>query len=89
MILQDLPQTSKYVNYTQRLQCSSFLVVTYFLLRDSNILPQKELPLSPWAPTLGCLELWGWSLGSKLRSLGVIALRVPVPKQHACVGDPR
>ena len=33
---------------TQGLQCSSFLVMTYFLLRDYNILPKRELPLSPW-----------------------------------------
>ena len=32
----------------QRLQSSSFLVMTYFLLRDYNILPKKELHLSPW-----------------------------------------
>ena len=31
---------------TQRLQCNSFLVMTYFLLRDANILPTKELHLS-------------------------------------------
>ena len=31
----------------QRLQCSSFLVMTYFL-RDYNILPKKELLLSLW-----------------------------------------
>ena len=29
--------------HTQRLQCSSFLVMTYLLLRDSNILPKKAL----------------------------------------------
>ena len=28
---------------TQRLQCSSFLGMTYFLLREHNILPKKEL----------------------------------------------
>ena len=33
---------------TQRLKGSSFLVMTYFLLKDYNILPKKELPLSPW-----------------------------------------
>ena len=33
---------------TQGLQCSSFLVMTYFLLREYNILPKKELPSSPW-----------------------------------------
>ena len=33
---------------TKGLQCSSFLVMTYFLLRDYNILPKKELQWSPW-----------------------------------------
>ena len=33
---------------TQRLECSSFLVMTYFLLRDYNILPKKELHSSLW-----------------------------------------
>ena len=36
------------VQATQRLQCSSFLVMTYFLLRDCNILPKKELHSSLW-----------------------------------------
>ena len=27
----------------QGLQCSSFLVMTYYLLRDYNVLPKKEL----------------------------------------------
>ena len=33
---------------TQGLQCSSFLVMTYFLLRDYDILPKTELHWSPW-----------------------------------------
>ena len=33
---------------TQGLQCSSFLVMTYFLVKDCNILPKKELLCSPW-----------------------------------------
>ena len=33
---------------TQGLSCSSFLVMTYFLSRDYNILPKKELHWSPW-----------------------------------------
>ena len=37
--------------YTQRLQCSSFLVMTYFLLRDYDILPKKELLLRLWVQT--------------------------------------
>ena len=37
--------------YTQRLQCSSSLVMTYSLLRDYNILPSKELHWSPWTTT--------------------------------------
>ena len=36
---------------TQGLQCSSFLVMTYFLTRDYNILPKKELLWSPWVGT--------------------------------------
>ena len=32
--------------------CSSFLVTTYFLLRDYNIRPKKELHLSLWVETL-------------------------------------
>ena len=38
----------KRLHLTQRLQCSSFLVLTYFLLRDYNILPEKELHSSLW-----------------------------------------
>ena len=33
---------------TKRLQCSSFLVMTYFLLTDYSLLPKKELHLSLW-----------------------------------------
>ena len=33
---------------TQRLQCSSFLGMTYLLLRGYNILPKKEQLLSLW-----------------------------------------
>ena len=33
---------------TQGLQCSSFLVMSYFLLRDYNIPSKKELHFSPW-----------------------------------------
>ena len=35
---------------TQRLQCSSFWVMTFFL-REFNILSKKELHLSPWVLT--------------------------------------
>ena len=53
-------------NYTQRLQCSSFLVMTYFLLGDENILPKKELHSSLWVGpsrgargrSLGCFGFW-------------------------------
>ena len=47
---------SKVILYlsTQRLQCSSFLVMTCFLLRDYNI-PKKELHSSPWVSTPGWL----------------------------------
>ena len=34
--------------FTQRLQSSSLLVMTQFLLTDYHILPKKELPLTPW-----------------------------------------
>ena len=33
---------------TQRLQCSSFLAMTYYVPKGYNILPKKELPVSPW-----------------------------------------
>ena len=33
---------------TQRLQSSSFLVMTSFLLKDTNVQPKKELHWSPW-----------------------------------------
>ena len=33
---------------TQRLQCSSSLVLTYFLLRGYNMLPKKKLHFSLW-----------------------------------------
>ena len=37
-----VPSFDCYV-YTQRLQCSSFLGMTYFLLREYNLVPKKEL----------------------------------------------
>ena len=45
---------------TQRLQWSSFLVLTYFLLRDYNILPQKDLHSSLWVGSLvqDVQDLW-------------------------------
>ena len=43
--------------YTQRLQCSSFLVMAYFLLRDYNILPKKELLWSLWVCTSTCIYI--------------------------------
>ena len=43
--------------YTQGLKCSSFLVMTCFLLRDSNMLPKKELHLSPLVPFQ-----WVWAV---------------------------
>ena len=36
---------------TQRLQCSAFLVMTHFLLRDYSILPKRELHSSLWLTT--------------------------------------
>ena len=42
--------------FTQGLQSRSFLVMTYFLLRDYNIQPKKELPWSLWVK-------WRSSLG--------------------------
>ena len=51
---------------TQRLQCSSFLLMTFFLLRDCNKLPRKELPSSLWVlfwvDTLDSLQLGTWTL---------------------------
>ena len=43
--------------HTQRLQCSSFLAMTYFLLRDYNILSKKEPHSSPWV--YRCMHLCG------------------------------
>ena len=40
------PKTSRSHDSTPRLQSSSFLAMTYFLLRDYNIQPEKELPWS-------------------------------------------
>ena len=45
------------MQFTQRLQCSPFLVMTYFLLRDYNILPKEELLWSLWVCTR-CLGTW-------------------------------
>ena len=42
------PDKKEAKSSTQRLQCSSFLVMTYFLLRGYNILPKQELHLSLW-----------------------------------------
>ena len=45
---QDAHGTQKlYASCTQRLQCSSFLVMTYFLLRDYSILPKKGTTFEP------------------------------------------
>ena len=38
---------SEHLLTTQRLQCSSFLVMAYFLLRDYNILPKKGTTFEP------------------------------------------
>ena len=43
-----LPSGGFQKGYIQRLQCSSFLMIAYFSLRDYNILPKKELLLSLW-----------------------------------------
>ena len=55
---------------TQRLLCSSFLVLIYFLLRAYNILPKKELHSSLW---VGCRPgdrvvqgiTWEWEINSQ------------------------
>ena len=44
--------------YPQGLQWSSFLVMTYFLLREYNILPKKELHGSPWVCPQHTKEMW-------------------------------
>ena len=52
---------------TQRLQCSSFLVMTYFLLKDYNILAKKELHSSLWVKTavnIGLPSAWPWLMPS-------------------------
>ena len=50
-----------------RLQCSSFLVMTYFLLKDYTILPIKELPSSPWVCIRGIFEPYGKSASASLQ----------------------
>ena len=52
---------------TQRPQCRSFLVMTYFLFADCNILPKKELHLSLWVEMSGPPA----SQGAKQNSLAV------------------
>ena len=42
----------KYPMFTQRLQCSSFLVMTHLWLRDYNVLPKGELHSSLWVGSL-------------------------------------
>ena len=55
---------------TQGLQCSSFLVMTYFLLRGFNILPQRELHWSPWVG-------FGFNKGSRdYVARGILGLQV-------------
>ena len=58
-LLSGIFAASSFIN-TQRLLCSSFLAMTYFLLSDYSILPEKELHSSLWVePTLGHLEPLG------------------------------
>ena len=63
-----------------QLQSSSFLVMTYFLLRDYNILPKKELPFEP----LGRFMLrsswitWGGARGSPMRILQSMISGIPL-----------
>ena len=52
--------------YSESLQFSSFLAMTYFGLRDCNILPEKELHSSLWVAwmwvlygTCWWLQAWG------------------------------
>ena len=54
---------------TQRLQCSSFLVMTYFLLRDHNVLPKKRTTFEPMnQDTLHRRWTWQKFLGSPAAS---------------------
>ena len=67
---------------TQRLQCSSLLVMTYFPLRDYNILPKKELRWSLcvcsciWNLDAFCSEKHKASC-AKLRALSPGPTKVP------------
>ena len=59
MVFQWVYEDFELVAYTtQRLQSSSSLVMTYFLLRDYNIQPKKELLWSLWVVTRGPRDLW-------------------------------
>ena len=44
---------------TQRLQCSSFLVMAYFLPMDSSIFPKKELLVILWVESLCRIHVLG------------------------------
>ena len=50
---------------TQGLQCSSLLVMTCFLLKGYNMLPKKELLVSPWVGAKGQINLTISNSGSK------------------------
>ena len=60
LIIPRAEEASKgYMVHTQGLQCSSFLLMTYLLLRDYNILPKKELHLSLWVYHIGIIGGYG------------------------------
>ena len=47
---------------TQGLLCSSFLGLLWFLVRDCNIVPKKELHRRVWVVGVGvCRLFWGGS----------------------------
>ena len=61
---------------TQGLQCSSFLVMACFLLRDYNILPKKELHSSPWVGGY-------WATGIPYRSYrGIVTWNIFKSAKH-------
>ena len=55
------------------------MVMTYFLLRDYNILPKKELHWSPWvdgADQISKLDLLAEGAGKQNKELGPLSLSV-------------
>ena len=70
-------------NYTQTLQNRSFLVMTYLLPRDCNILPKKDLHLSRWVeyPPKGRNPKWHISADFQASSKLNVKTHSRLPRQ--------